>query len=324
MTETPQPKPSPGAGTRTERRRAARSALVRHALTTTAVVSIGATALTFAALAAPAKPAHKSAVALPSGKAAAAAFLSGLRASGATTYAQPLAAAGTQIAIKNYAFSPAAVTVSAGTKVTWTNDDTAPHTVTVSSGPVKFSSPTLQKGDSFTYTFTTPGTYTYYCAVHPDMTAKVVVAGSPTTTPTPTPTGSTPVPTPSTSTSMPMPGPSGSDCAVSGALQTFLTHVNSAHLDESPAQQVSDILDIDSYIGNHLKLFERMLEPLTAGGASSALSSGVQTFLTHLNSAHLDESPAQQVSDILDVNQYIGNHLALFQRMASGFEDLAC
>ena len=78
----------------------------------------------------------------------------------------------------DYKFSPAALTIRSGSKVTWTNMDTAPHTVTIDSGPVKFSSPTLQKGDSFTYTFTTPGTYSYYCAVHPDMTAKVIVTGS--------------------------------------------------------------------------------------------------------------------------------------------------
>ena len=55
--------------------------------------------------------------------------------------------------------------------------DTAPHTVTVTSGPVKFDSGTLQKGESFSYTFKETGTYEYYCAVHPDMTASVKVVG---------------------------------------------------------------------------------------------------------------------------------------------------
>ena len=234
-------------------------------------------------------------------------------------------ASGVPVAIKNYAFSPAALTVSVGTKVTWTNDDTAPHTVTVSSGPVTFSSPLLQHGDTYTYTFTTPGTYSYYCAVHPSMTASVVVTGSPvTSTPPSTPTTSSSTPsTPTTSMTMPMPGDS-STCAISSGLQTLLTHINTAHLGESPAQQVSDILSLDTYIGNHLVLVERILAPLTGGGLTGALSNLLSTFLTHVNTAHLDEPPAQQVSDILNVNTYIGNHLALVQHMLSGFEGLAC
>jgi plastocyanin len=313
--------------TRADRRSVARTALTRHALATTAVVSIGATALAFVALSAR-TPTRASSVALPSGPAAAAAFTRGLAAARTAPARVNTASTGaTAVAIRNYAFAPAVLSIVAGTKVTWTNDDVAPHTVTVSSGPVTFSSPTLNKGDSFTYTFTTAGTYSYYCAVHPEMTAKVVVTAAPAPAPKPTPTGTTsaPAPTPSTSSPpMPMPMPAGSDCAVSSALQTFLTHVNSAHLDEAPAQQVSDILNIDTYVGNHLALVERMLSPLTAGGLTDATSGALQTFLTHLNSAHLDESPAQQVNDILDVNSYLGNHMALIQRMAAGYEALVC
>jgi hypothetical protein len=185
----------------------------------------------------------------------------------------------------------------------------------------------LQKGDSYTYTFATAGTYSYYCAVHPEMTAKVIVMPESTTSTTPPTSTPTPPTTPTSSTStMPMPPPSSGDstCAVSTALQTFLTHVNAAHLDESPGQQVQDILDIDRYIGNHLVLVQTMLEPLTGGGATTALSSLLQTLLTHVNAAHLDESPGQQVQDILDINSYIGNHLVLVQHMLADSEALAC
>jgi amicyanin len=216
-------------------------------------------------------------------------------------------------------FMPSTETITTGTTVTWTNEDAAPHTVTVSSGPEKFTSPTLQKGDTYSFTFTKAGTYSYYCAVHPSMVAKVVVTGS---TPTPTPT-STVSPSPSPTSTMPS-MPVSEECAVSTALQTFLTHVNSAHLSESPGQQVQDILDIDSYIGNHLVLVEHMLAPLTSGGLSDALSGLLSTFLTHVNTAHLGESPAQQAQDILDVNSYIGNHLVLFQHMLAGVEGEAC
>jgi amicyanin len=302
-------------------------AVLRRGLTRQVLAMIAGICVIAAILALLALPGSRSkapALHLPGAAAANAAYEKGL--SQASTFTAP---AGVAVAIKNYAFAPASVSVAVGTTVTWTNDDTAPHTVTVSSGPVTFSSPTLQKGDTYSFTFTTPGTYSYYCAVHPSMVAKVIVTGSTTTsTPTATPTTTTttamPSSTPTTSMSMPMPSGGSSDCAVSSGLQTLLTHINSAHLSESPAQQVSDILNLDSYIGNHLVLVEHILSPLTDGGLTSALSNLMSTFLTHVNTAHLDESPAQQASDILNVNTYVGNHLALVQHMASGFEALAC
>ena len=77
------------------------------------------------------------------------------------------------IAIQNFAFAPTTATVKAGTTVTWTNHDQDAHTVTAMSGP--FHSPTLTTGQSFRYTFTTPGHYDYLCTIHPFMTATVVV-----------------------------------------------------------------------------------------------------------------------------------------------------
>ncbi|MBV8995759.1 MAG: cupredoxin domain-containing protein, partial [Pseudonocardiales bacterium] len=65
------------------------------------------------------------------------------------------------VAIQNFAFSPTTVTVKAGSTVTWTNRDQDAHTVTAMSGP--FHSPTLTTGQSFRYTFTTPGRYDYLC-----------------------------------------------------------------------------------------------------------------------------------------------------------------
>ena len=78
------------------------------------------------------------------------------------------------IKIENFAFSPTVATVKVGTTVTWTNDDTDPHTVTsMDNGPIK--SQTMQQGDTFKYTFTTPGRFEYLCTIHPFMTATVVV-----------------------------------------------------------------------------------------------------------------------------------------------------
>jgi len=83
----------------------------------------------------------------------------------------PAADAGVQI--DQYAFLPQRITVKPGTTVTWTNDDDAPHTI-ASSAKV-FKSRPLDTGDKFSFTFTTPGTYAYFCSVHPQMTGTIVV-----------------------------------------------------------------------------------------------------------------------------------------------------
>jgi plastocyanin len=86
-----------------------------------------------------------------------------------------------QVAIASYSYHPASFTVHVGDTVTWTNDDEAPHTVTAASGPTQLDSPTLHKGSSWSFTASEPGTYHYYCAVHPDMKAAftVLAAASP-------------------------------------------------------------------------------------------------------------------------------------------------
>ncbi|WP_322750992.1 MULTISPECIES: cupredoxin family copper-binding protein [unclassified Frankia] len=77
------------------------------------------------------------------------------------------------VSIKNFAFSPATVTVPAGTTVIWTNEDSDAHTVTDKGGMLH--SPTLDTGATYQYTFTTPGQYSYLCSIHPFMLGTVVV-----------------------------------------------------------------------------------------------------------------------------------------------------
>lgn len=77
------------------------------------------------------------------------------------------------VKIDNFSFSPAALQIKAGTKVTWTNADDIPHTV-VSDDKI-FKSKALDTDDKFSFTFDKPGTYPYFCSLHPKMTAKVVV-----------------------------------------------------------------------------------------------------------------------------------------------------
>ena len=74
--------------------------------------------------------------------------------------------------IDNFTFEPAQLTVKVGTTVTWTNRDDIPHVV-VSAG--KFRSKTLDTDDSFSFTFTAPGDYKYFCSLHPHMTGMVKV-----------------------------------------------------------------------------------------------------------------------------------------------------
>ena len=75
-------------------------------------------------------------------------------------------------------FAPDEITVVLGVNstVTWTNNDSSPHTVTANDG--SFQSGNLAPGQSYTFTFTTPGTYEYHCTYHPWMVGTVVVKGS--------------------------------------------------------------------------------------------------------------------------------------------------
>src|ERR1700675_3888227 len=78
-----------------------------------------------------------------------------------------------EVKIDNFSFGPDPITVAAGTTVTWTNRDDIPHSV-VSSDKV-FKSKVLDTDGTFSYTFSKPGTYPYFCSVHPKMTGKVIV-----------------------------------------------------------------------------------------------------------------------------------------------------
>ena len=78
-----------------------------------------------------------------------------------------------QVKIDNFSFGPAELTVTVGTTVTWTNRDDIPHTV-VSTDKV-FKSKVLDTDEKFSFTFDAPGTFPYFCSIHPKMTGKVVV-----------------------------------------------------------------------------------------------------------------------------------------------------
>jgi amicyanin len=78
-----------------------------------------------------------------------------------------------QVKIDNFTFSPPSLTVKAGTTVTWRNEDDIPHTV--ASSTRVFKSKALDTDDSFSFTLTEPGSYEYFCSLHPHMKGKIVV-----------------------------------------------------------------------------------------------------------------------------------------------------
>ena len=78
------------------------------------------------------------------------------------------------VSIDNFTFTPPTVTVKAGTTVTWTNKDDIPHGIASANNGFARSK-ALDTDDSYSFTFTTPGTYAYFCYVHPFMKGTIVV-----------------------------------------------------------------------------------------------------------------------------------------------------
>lgn len=146
-----------------------------------------------------------------------------------TAHAQQSASA----TIQNFTFMPATLTVQTGTTVTWTQRDTAPHTVTsgapedADAGAI-FDSPELAPGETYSFTFREPGTYPYFCIVHPRMRGVVEVssaAGAPTTAQpaAPQPPAGQPVAAPAGQTG---PAPSGPPPLPAGATVVAANLVN--------------------------------------------------------------------------------------------------
>lgn len=82
----------------------------------------------------------------------------------------------TEPTAQHYAFTSSSLTVPAGSSVTWTNRTGAPHTVTANGGA--FGSGLLTQNQTFQFTFSHPGTYTYYCTVHPYMHGSIIVTAN--------------------------------------------------------------------------------------------------------------------------------------------------
>jgi plastocyanin len=111
-------------------------------------------------------------------KAGALALALSLGAAACAVTASPAAAApapaGPTVRIDNFVFGPETLTVAVGTTVTWINQDDIPHTV-VANDKQTFKSRVMDTDERFSFTFTKPGEYGYFCSLHPHMTGKVIV-----------------------------------------------------------------------------------------------------------------------------------------------------
>lgn len=80
------------------------------------------------------------------------------------------------ILIQDFEFTKKKLTIERGTTITWVNRDEAKHDVSPTGGPADFmGSELLAQGETYEFTFDTPGTYTYNCSPHPYMTAEIEV-----------------------------------------------------------------------------------------------------------------------------------------------------
>jgi plastocyanin len=100
------------------------------------------------------------------------AFAAALLLALASTLTVAARAAQLEVKIDNFTFGPQKLTVKVGDTVTWINEDDIPHTV-VSTG--HFRSKALDTDDKYTFTFTAPGTFEYFCGLHPHMQGSIVV-----------------------------------------------------------------------------------------------------------------------------------------------------
>lgn len=226
---------------------------------------------------------------------AAAPAAAGTPASSGTAYSasSPKASAKKEIMIMGYKFEPSTVTVKVGDTVTWINHDSAPHDVTVTEGPEKFKSPTLQKGESWSYTFKKVGKYSYYCTIHPDMKASVTAEGSSSTPPPSSPPSTPPTEPPA-------------DCTSAEVKDAFLGHIQGGHLQQTPGQQVTDILALDQWVKTHTVWIDSFLTPLLEG--DSVGKEMLTRFWAHVDGGHLQLTPSEQVADILETDKWVKTH----------------
>ena len=83
------------------------------------------------------------------------------------------AASHMEVRVDNFTFGPATLTVPVNSTVTWVNKDDLPHVIASNDGV--FKSKALDTEDEYSFTFSKPGTYAYFCSIHPKMVGTIIV-----------------------------------------------------------------------------------------------------------------------------------------------------
>jgi len=90
-------------------------------------------------------------------------------------FASPPETREARVTVEDFKFEPERLSIRPGTKVTWVNKDDEPHSATSSEKPKRFDSGVLDSAQSFSFTFQEPGSFAYFCKLHPHMTGVIVV-----------------------------------------------------------------------------------------------------------------------------------------------------
>jgi hypothetical protein len=109
------------------------------------------------------------------------------------------------------------------------------------------------------------------------------------------------------------PAPATCPALADAVLTPFVVHFKAAHLERSPSEQATDLTNVDQYTKTHTVLFENMLDPIFR--LMLAAPDGLDPFVVHFRAAHTERSPAQQVADASNADQYTKTHTVLFENM---------
>ena len=105
-----------------------------------------------------------------------------------------------------------------------------------------------------------------------------------------------------------------SESVVTATLMPFSEHMNHAHFQRSPQQQVSDIKDVNTYTNTHIALFRAMAQGVTTA-LGNVPTDSLTPFVEHMKYAHIQRQPQQQVADAQQTDDYVKLHTVLLEHM---------
>ncbi|MGQ0632244.1 MAG: cupredoxin domain-containing protein [Sporichthyaceae bacterium] len=225
--------------------------------------------------------------------------------------------AGTEVPIKNNDFG-SVLTIKLGESITWLNNDAAPHTVTTTTAPVAFDSGVFEQGQRFTYKFTTPGTYDFYCAVHPEMIGQVVVLGKNGKPVKESKPADKPADKPAADPVSALIGPllggphhSSSANPTGDKPDPTTEHTPSTHGDNTTESAAVGKSDNGAAPSAGTYPYQPAADPV---------SGAVDPLITHLEAAHFNRGAGAQVQDIAEFDSWSKSHQFLVRQMTEFFQ----